>query len=319
MEDLFEFFQTSICKILFPYTVELAKKGHFKEAEASLKFMLDHDPSPEYDLLLGKIYAQQGRYKDAILEWKRVLERDPENQEARRAILRAEELSKRILPPQLFKWRLITGILGFLLVLSLGMGFSLWKGKIDISSQYKDSLKENQALSANYQELNEKVKEAKKEVDVSGNRYQELARNHEEITIKNKDLLESYENLERQIGEQIVIALKGGYHLTRIKGVGDSDIALKLTDKAISVYGEVPTEYLRKLIEKTVKGIKSVESVDIKGLKVTHSYVVVERDTLSEISEKNYGDARVKNIQEANPDKIKDPDKIYKGDTLHMP
>ena len=319
MENLLEFFQSSICKILFPYTVELARKGYFKEAEVSLRFMLDHDPSPEYYLLLGKIYAQQGRYQEAIGEWKRILERDPENHEAKAAISKAEGLSKGILPAQLFKWKLATGILGVFLVLSLGMDFILWKGKIDISSQYRASLEEKQTLLAKTQKLEGEVREGRKEIDASRNRYQEITRKYKERKIKYNDLLESYKKLERQMGEQIVVALKGGHLLTQIEGIGDSGITVELTDKETKIYGEVPTEYLRRLIEETVKGMEWIESAS-NNLQVTHKYVVKEGDTLSRIAEKNYGDyKKAKDIQQANSDKIKDLDRIYKNDILDMP
>lgn len=306
MKKIADFFKTSICKIFFPYTVELARRGNYKEAEKALRFILDHDASPEYFLLLGKVYAQQGKYEDAIAEWKRVLEINPENREARAAILRAEDLSKGILPTQFFKWRLIAGVLGLFLVLSLGMSFTLWKGKADIFSQYKDSLQENQALSVKYQELEKNFEEGREDIDAGMRRYQELTGRYEEF--------------ERRIGKQLVIALKGGHRLAQIKGLGGSGITIKQKNGHVSVYGEVPTEYLKGLIEKVVKGLKGVESVDLKGLDVIHNYTVSSGDVLSVIAEKVYGDHKKwKDIHKENRDKIKNPNIIYPGDTLDIP
>lgn len=51
---------------------------------------------------------------------------------------------------------------------------------------------------------------------------------------------------------------------------------------------------------------------------VTHT--VVAGDTLSKIAKATYGDAnRWREIFEANKDLIKDPDKIYPGQTLRLP
>jgi len=137
MEKQTNAFQISICKILFPYTVELARNGNYKEAEASLRFMLGNDISSEYLLLLGKVYAQQGKYQDAIGEWKKVLDIDSENHEAKAAILKAGELTKSILPSQLNKLKLISWLLCFFFMLSVFMNYSLWKKKGKISIQYE--------------------------------------------------------------------------------------------------------------------------------------------------------------------------------------
>ncbi len=286
MERRTDFFQTSICKILFPYTVELARRGSYKEAEESLKFILSYDSSPEYLLLLGKIYAQQGRYKDAIDVWKRVLVLDPENQEARAAILKAERLRENVLPSQFFKWKLIVCVLCLILMLTLGINLTLWRGKLYIFSQYKDSLENNQALSVKYEELEKQFKELKKEIDISKKRYKKLVK----------------------------------YQLTQIKGLRSSKITIKQQDGHISIYGEVPTDYLKELIEKVIRRLEGVKTVDTQGLKVTHTYTISSGDVLSKIAEELYGDHKkwVK-IFKMNQDKIKNPDIIYPGDSLDMP
>ena len=237
----------------------------------------------------------------------KVLEIDPENREARVAILRAEDLSKGIFPALFFKWRLITGVLGLFLVLSLGTSITLWKGKTDMFSQYKDSLQKNQALSTKYQELEKNFEEGREDIGAGKRRYMELAKR--------------YEALERRRGEQLVIALKGRHRLAQIKGLGsNSVIIMKQKDGHVSVCGEVPTEYLKDLIEERIKGLEGVESVDVKGLEVIHNYTVSSGDVLSEIAEKVYGDhEKWKDIHKQNRDRIKDPNIIYPGDTLDIP
>lgn len=307
MEKMAGFFQTSVCKILFPYTVELARRGKYKEAEVSLKFVLEHDSSPEYFILLGKVYAQQGKYEDAIAEWKRVLEINPENGDARAAILKAENLTKKILPSHIFKWRLIAGVLGLLLALSGGMSLFLWKGKADIVIKYEDSLRNEQALLTGFQRLEDKFKSIEEE--------------NEKLEAEYQNLTKSYEDLERKTGGQLVMALKIRHRLAQIKGLGSlKTIIIKQKDRHVEVSGEVSTRYLKNLIERTFKELKGVESVDVKGLKVTHQYFISKGDALSKISEEIYGNHRKwKKIFEANKDKIKDPDIIRPSDSLYIP
>jgi nucleoid-associated protein YgaU len=50
------------------------------------------------------------------------------------------------------------------------------------------------------------------------------------------------------------------------------------------------------------------------------TYVVKPGDTLSEIAEREYGDAgQWRRIYDANRDTIEDPDLIHPGDTLKLP
>ncbi len=315
-----DLFNTLICKNLFPHTVELARRGKYREAEESIRFILNHDTSLEYFLFLGKVYVQQGRYEEAITEWKRVLERDPENSEARAAIFKAEELIESFLLPYLFKWRLITVVLGLFLVMSLSVSFTLWKGKADVFFQYRDSLKDKQILSIKYEEIEKEFEKARKEIDFSKIRNQELARKREEDKVNYQELAKEYEELEMKNGNQLVITLKGGHKLAQIKGLSDLEITIKQRDGDVSVYGEVPTEYLKGLIEKAIKGLEGVESVDVKGLKITHQYSISKGDALSKISEEIYGNHRKwMKIFKANKDKIKDPDILRPGDSLYIP
>ena len=50
------------------------------------------------------------------------------------------------------------------------------------------------------------------------------------------------------------------------------------------------------------------------------TYVVKAGDTLSKIAKQEYGDANAwRRIYEANTDTLKDPDKIFPGQTLKIP
>jgi len=77
---------------LFAQATQLARKGKYIQAERALNLLSMHQrPSVRVYLLLGKIYAQQNRYGDAIAQWQHALELEPENDEAIKAIARAKK------------------------------------------------------------------------------------------------------------------------------------------------------------------------------------------------------------------------------------
>jgi len=50
------------------------------------------------------------------------------------------------------------------------------------------------------------------------------------------------------------------------------------------------------------------------------TYTIVKGDTLSKIAEREYGDAKLwRKIFQHNKDTIKDPDKIFPGQTISLP
>jgi len=50
------------------------------------------------------------------------------------------------------------------------------------------------------------------------------------------------------------------------------------------------------------------------------TYTIVKGDTLSKIAKEEYGDAKLwRKIYEHNKDVIKDPDKIFPGQTIALP
>jgi Flp pilus assembly protein TadD len=83
-------------EVLFAQATQLARNGMYIQAERALALLLTHSPpSSKFHLLLGKIYAQQRRYNDAITQWETVLTLEPNNNEATKAIVRAKKESQR--------------------------------------------------------------------------------------------------------------------------------------------------------------------------------------------------------------------------------
>jgi Flp pilus assembly protein TadD len=79
-------------EVLFAQATQLARNGMYIQAERALKLLSTYTPtSAKVYLLLGKIYAQQKRYNDAITQWQHVLEIEPKNPEAEAAIKRAKQ------------------------------------------------------------------------------------------------------------------------------------------------------------------------------------------------------------------------------------
>jgi Flp pilus assembly protein TadD len=76
---------------LYATATELARKGKYLQAEKALSLLsAKARPSAKTPLLLGKIYAQQHRYEDAIQEWQKALKIEPNNEASLAAIKRAE-------------------------------------------------------------------------------------------------------------------------------------------------------------------------------------------------------------------------------------
>jgi cytochrome c-type biogenesis protein CcmH/NrfG len=77
---------------LFAHAAQLARNGKYLQSEKILNMLIAQAaPSAKFLVLLGKVYAQQGRYREAIDQWHDSLEIEPENKEALAATKRAEQ------------------------------------------------------------------------------------------------------------------------------------------------------------------------------------------------------------------------------------
>lgn len=276
------FLESSICKLLYPYAIEAAKNGSFREAERFIRFILDHDSSPEYFVLLGKIYAQQERYGEAVAQWEKALELDPENVEAKAAIKRAENPSKLFyLLSEGFLKNSMFVLLCVLLVASIEMVFSLRTLRND---ELVLRTKNNEAAI----------------------RYDEMHKQFTAVKTAMKKESDLYDMVNGALSE---------------KGLSNFNIAVVQHDGHISLKGEVPTRYLKETMKTLIAGqAKDIGELDVKDVRVGHRYEVSSGDTLVNIAQRLYGKGiKWSAIFAANRDRIKTPDELPQGISLYIP
>ena len=138
----------------------------------------------------------------------------------------------------------------------------------------------------------------------------------------------------KEAGEKVIDLLTPGNahagdqlkeHVAKV-GLGNPNITTEVDGDKVTVKGEVATQEEKEKIILAAGNIQGVSSVEDK-ITVTGPVVVASRfvvvksgDTLSAISKTVYGDASLYNkIFEANKPLLKDPNKIYPGQTLRIP
>lgn len=107
------------------------------------------------------------------------------------------------------------------------------------------------------------------------------------------------------------------------------NLSVKVDDSTATVSGKVPSHEEREKVVLAVgntRGIAKVDDrLDVSGQAVSASdnsdfYTVKSGDTLSGIAKAHYGNSgEYMRIFEANRPMLKDPDKIYPGQTLRIP
>ncbi|TWD46279.1 peptidoglycan-binding protein LysM [Pseudomonas sp. SJZ131] len=115
-------------------------------------------------------------------------------------------------------------------------------------------------------------------------------------------------------------------HISKV-GLGNPNVQATVDGDKVTVTGEVASQEEKEKILLAVGNIAGVGSVDdqitVTGAAtlVAAKFVVVEKgDTLSAISLRVYGDAnKYQKIFKANEPLLKDPNKIYPGQSLRIP
>jgi nucleoid-associated protein YgaU len=112
-----------------------------------------------------------------------------------------------------------------------------------------------------------------------------------------------------------------------IKGLGLNvkDLAVDVDGDTVKVSGTAPDQATKEKLVVALGNVAGVAAVDEsvaaeKAAPEAVIYVVKKGDTLSAIAQKHYGKAsKYMKIFEANRPMLKDPDKIYPGQSLRIP
>lgn len=107
-------------------------------------------------------------------------------------------------------------------------------------------------------------------------------------------------------------------------GLKVENLQIDFIDGLATVKGQTVSQKEKEKIILLVGNTKGVGRVDdqltVKKEEPAVMYTVVSGDSLSKIAKQHYGDAnKYINIFEANKPMLKDPDKIYPGQTLRIP
>ena len=105
-------------------------------------------------------------------------------------------------------------------------------------------------------------------------------------------------------------------------GVNVSNLQVKDVGGTTAIYGSVSSEADKKKAEQAIETRvgKISNHLEVRVGQGGRTYTVKSGDALSKIAKEHYGDAsQWKQIQEANADLIRDPDKIQAGWTLQIP
>ena len=108
-------------------------------------------------------------------------------------------------------------------------------------------------------------------------------------------------------------------------GLNVKDLAVDVQGDTVKVSGSAPDQATKEKLVVALGNVAGVAAVDEsvaaeKAEAEAVIYVVRKGDTLSAIAQKHYGKAsKYMKIFEANRPMLKDPDKIYPGQSLRIP
>jgi len=108
-------------------------------------------------------------------------------------------------------------------------------------------------------------------------------------------------------------------------GLNVKDLAVDVQGDTVKVSGSTPDQATKEKLVVALGNVAGVAAVDEsvtadKAEAEAVIYVVKKGDTLSAIAQKHYGKAsKYMKIFEANRPMLKDPDKIYPGQSLRIP
>ncbi|MEO1628726.1 MAG: peptidoglycan-binding protein LysM [Bacteroidota bacterium] len=124
------------------------------------------------------------------------------------------------------------------------------------------------------------------------------------------------------VRQQKLVLLKGVIDGLKIKV---ENLSLDLHNDIVTVYGQTAKQAHREKIILAIGNVAGIAGVDdrlkvVKKEPESKFYQVKKGDSLSKIAKKFYGDPmKYKAIFKANRPMLKDPDKIFPGQTLRIP
>ena len=134
---------------------------------------------------------------------------------------------------------------------------------------------------------------------------------------------EETKRLEEELFRQQKLILL--HNVVNNLGVSVEGLKLDLKDDVVVIKGTTENQADRERVVLALGNVSGIAQVDDK-IKVVNKepkavfYVVKKGDTLSKIAKKFYGDPmKYKDIFEANKPPLKDPNKIYPGQSIRIP
>jgi flagellar motor protein MotB len=120
---------------------QMAAVGNYQAASSLLDMFKEDETAVEVHLLRAKIFAQQGKFEEAIKQWQQVLRKNPNNQEAREGIKKASRLKscpagKFFLRTRLFVGSFIFILVGLVAVFSYLLGHRSWNSDKMTSQEF---------------------------------------------------------------------------------------------------------------------------------------------------------------------------------------
>lgn len=228
-----------------------ARSGQLTEAAESLALALQLAPSHNSaQVVLGKVYAQQGRYTEAIDTWRQVLARDADNPKALAGIQAAEE-RLRAARARARRGRVWVGLLA-----AVGM-VAILLGGFGLSQAWQAMLGEESA-----------VPQAHVSPTIWPTATQTmpapLPATATAVTAPSATPLPPYLTEEPSVTftlEQVQRALRAGL-------LAEYSLEAYVVGAGVQIVGTVPSSALKTLAEEQVLGVRGVELVDSTRLQV---------------------------------------------------
>jgi nucleoid-associated protein YgaU len=231
--------------------VRQARAGQLDDAAESLTAALRLVPDlAGAQVVLGKVYAQQGRYDEAIAIWRRVLARDPDNPKAQAGI-QAAEARQKAAQARARRRRTCTGLLAAVgVIIALLGGFGL-------SQAWQAMQREGRATPQAYTTPTLQPTFA----PASPTPRPPTATAEAAPSPETPPTASAAERTLTFALEQVQQALQAG-------PLADYPLEAQPVGSGVQIVGIVPSLALKALAEERVKAVPGVELVDSSGLQV---------------------------------------------------